>query len=289
MAMLKWTVLTWVEPSSHGSLPSRLQYVANSLLDELGGAATDLGEPVWLALYESPDGRPLRVEACHSRSGVTGWSAPPECSAVGLVGSATVTRATQSGNATRPSARIVLCCLLSRDGHLAWSTSPGSVLPQKPPGEGRLFDALHRCLGLSTPAAPAGIALLLDALWVTAVIDAAEMAHPVCLTWRQVAGLHPLRDPGATGTGLLTATWEEVRLAAAAGTWPRCPVTPDAAAWMDEGMFARSVLEALPSAQESYDSVSSRLTPSARRRLACWLGVRPGGSRNSAPSGPGSP
>lgn len=150
------------------------------------------------------------------------------------------------------------------------------------PREGRLLDCLKRCFALPTPPPPVGAGHLLSVLWLGAIIDEVHRAERR-LTWREVTRLHPAAQVmggcgRAGGHGLDLSdlirvsssawSWEALRVQAEAGRWAGELVPADLAAWMDEGMFARWVLNALPAPDELVARIRPRLAPSTARRLA---------------------
>jgi hypothetical protein len=110
------------------------------------------------------------------------------------------------------------------------------------------------------------------------------------MTWREVACLHPLAQACAsTGrpalpagsaqalAGVAGATWTWDFLRRHAGAWATDLVSPEIAAWMDDGMFCRSVLSELPDPEQLILRVRPLVTPSAARRLAHALRSLDGG------------
>ncbi|MGH9209385.1 MAG: hypothetical protein ACRD2C_01740 [Acidimicrobiales bacterium] len=132
--------------------------------------------------------------------------------------------------------------------------------------EGLIGDACRRALGVPTAPPPASTAELWLRLWLDRVVEAAVFSgRDDCkLGWNDVVALHPAATLGSGGRGgamagpaalddpyavaemtlALAERWDWARLRrdpevlAFAGP----PVTPDLAAWMDDGMFARVVL-----------------------------------------------
>jgi hypothetical protein len=240
---------------------------ARDLLATFGPSADHRGGPVWLVLFEASPGAVARLGVRDSPEGLAGWSAPAHCRAVGVVAGGRVVR-----GATGPR-DVQLCCLVSRDGTIGWHTAPPGAVPETPPEGGRIVDTLKRCLGLPTPHEPEGVEILLDLVWLMAVLDAAAGASRE-LGWDEVIHLYPA--PGRTSRVRLSAdglpgspwTWEDVRCATARGRWPDGPVSARLARWMDEGMFARSVLEATPDLGLLAAEARRVVGPEAGRRLA---------------------
>jgi hypothetical protein len=263
--------------------------VAELLLEGLGDRVAAAGHPTWVAVMEHPspgDGFGLRL--MDDPGGFLAWSAPPQCLAVGMVATGRAHVADAPIEARIPLSPglipgIRMSCLVTRRGEVTWRmTLPDGRSFDDAPQEGRLLDCLKRCFGLPTPPPPVGAGHLLSVFWLGAIIDEQRRAARP-LTWREVARLHPaaqmMSASGPAGVGspdlpdlirrsAAAWSWEALRLQAENGSWARELVSPDLAAWMDEGMFARWVLNALPAPEELVDRVRPRLAPSTARRLA---------------------
>lgn len=132
------------------------------------------------------------------------------------------------------------------------------------PVVGRVDDVCRRALGLATPPPTVAIGVLWATWWLERVLGA---AHDGCLaSWADAAALHPVTTVAATPiVGPLAAapdpvsfgaaadrlagewTWDDVRaLVATRAGEPDDAVAPEAAAWMDAGMFSRWMLQDEP-------------------------------------------
>ncbi|MGI8752893.1 MAG: hypothetical protein ACR2MN_11380 [Acidimicrobiales bacterium] len=156
---------------------------------------------------------------------------------------------------------------------------------------GRLFDALHRGLGLPTDPPPVSSAAIIGDLWLAAVVAEGErQSQP--LGWSEVTALHPatqaLMDHGHS---LSDAEVDAViRVAPRAWTWDRLQadtvsggglsdlVAPDIASWMDIGMFARWTLELLGDARTLWGRAASVLDHEVVVRLADTLDAAEAGA-----------
>jgi len=132
----------------------------------------------------------------------------------------------------------------------------GSTIDPEGPAGGVVIDALHRVLGLPCPGDPPPLTDLLATLWLQELLALASV-HPA-LTWGDAVSLHP--DPGTVGRVLPSAealasatldflgdvTWERLRLAAAGGRTMVPELSPHEAAWMDDTLFARWLVESFP-------------------------------------------
>ena len=139
-------------------------------------------------------------------------------------------------------AEVVVCALVDRSGQVVSEvrTDTGEVLASGPT-EGRVIDACRRALGLPTAPALSTPRVWATVLWVDAAL-AATLATDLgaAPTWPALAALDTCTGP------VRSLDWHTLRLACAAGALDVPGVAPDAAAWMDDGMFAREALSALP-------------------------------------------
>ncbi len=120
---------------------------------------------------------------------------------------------------------------------------------------GRLVDACVRCLGLATDPPPPTLLDVIRGLWLDRVMARAVGGGP-SPTWSEVVRLHPAwtrRDRVSSGALARmedclarSRTWSQVRAAVADGRLPMETIDPTDARWMDDGMFARTVLAELP-------------------------------------------
>jgi hypothetical protein len=242
--------------------------VAGELLSWFSLSAQAAGGPVWLALFETDDGSRVEVARDGSADGLAGWSAPPDCVAVSVVATGRVI-GPRSPAAPCPIPapftvqRLALCCVVARDGAVGWRTDAKGRVTDSAPDEGRVMDCLRRCMGLATPSHTDDPAILIDLIWLGLVIEEGRKRGSV-LRWSAVEHLRPtvggLRAPGSW-------TWESIRAATACGAWPDGPVPARLAAWMDDGMFARSVLDALPHRDTLLPVAEGYLSAADRWRL----------------------
>jgi hypothetical protein len=263
--------------------------LAELLLGALGDEVAAAGHPTWIGVRNDPlRDRDIGLWFVDDDEGLLGWRAPPECIAVGVLatGRAQVTETPVERPQPFPpgvTTGIRMCCLVTRSGEVAWRlTLPDGRSVEEAPQEGRLLDCLKRCFSLPTPPPPVGPGHLLSVLWLSAVLDEVRRADRR-LTWGAITHLHPwpgliggCRDGavpdsesphgGARAGGLLS--WEGLRLQAITERWWADLVSSELAAWMDEGMFARWVLGALPAPDELVARIRPLVAPSTARRLA---------------------
>ena len=120
---------------------------------------------------------------------------------------------------------------------------------------GLLLDLCRRTLGLPTAPAPP-ITQLWTAVWLDQLLEAAVQGAPPC-TWAEAASLHPAgREAGwpeptpdelceIAADLVARREWSDLRTGRAPTPHGRAP-GPVAAEWMDDGLYARAVLSALP-------------------------------------------
>jgi hypothetical protein len=263
--------------------------LAALLLEGLGDRVAAAGHPTWVGVMDDPSGEDaFALRLVEDPQGFLGWEAPLECTAVGVVatgrahvGDAPVERPVPLSPGLIPGIRM--CCLVTRTADVTWRmTMPDGRCFDDAPREGRLLDCLKRCFALPTPGPPVGAGHLLSVFWLGAIIDEVGRVDRQ-LTWREVARLHPAAqmtprsgwagaEPGDVSDLVRVAasvwSWEVLRQQAETGSWAKDLVSPELAGWMDEGMFARWILGALPAPDELVARVRPRLAPSTARRLA---------------------
>jgi hypothetical protein len=143
----------------------------------------------------------------------------------------------------------------------------GEDFKPMPDGEGMVLDALQRALGLPTAPPAAPITEWLALMLFIAVIGDHGVGRRV--GWSQLRPfLERYEHLGDIGT------WEALRRLVAKGHDLTAGVNAEAAAWMDAGMFARSVLAELPPYEVLLERARRAATPEAftqiRRLLRKW-------------------
>ena len=279
------------------------QALARILLDSLGDRVEAAGHPVWVRVI-APDGAvagdQFELALSGDPAGLLGWVAPPECRAAGLVATGTLRASRPAAGAARgavdvvsgptagpgplprPGARARMAFLLSREGGTGWAMKlPDGREIDKPPEGGRMVDCLRRCFALPTEPPPAGPGRVHATLWLASILAAIRGGIPY-LTWGEVVKHHPAAeildatgeraDPDALPTMMAVmaaaGTWEELRRRTCAEGAMSMLVSPDLAAWMDDGMFARWVLGELPGPDELMAAVRPHVSRSTARRLS---------------------
>lgn len=163
-------------------------------------------------------------------------------------------------------------------------------MPSGADGHGRLVDVCRRALGLPTAPAPKDSTGLWALLWLDALLARAARGDGV-VDLGEAARCHPAIELfAAHEPGLATAAatrlsrlgrilgearpWPDLRTAAVRGEWPVEGLSPEGAAWMDDGMFARWVTAGF-ALTDDYLAELDRLLPErvvtgVRGVLASW-------------------
>jgi hypothetical protein len=201
--------------------------------------------------------RDVPIDARCGSAGLFGITAPPGTIAVGmvtrgLVGRGVVGDGVDPGAPARAPASVAIA--VHRRGGVRVRLADPSGATEELDAElasGVLVDGLHRVLGLPTPGTPPPVLDLLHGWWSAALLD--RVAKEPC-SIADAADAHPAADRTTEQDPRALATAAR-NLAAAAG-WPRlrraaaCTGAAELAAqeadWMDDTMFARWMVEPLP-------------------------------------------
>jgi hypothetical protein len=240
-------------------------------------------QPHFLVMVtDDPDGEVVSLgtkplpEGSHPLEHLLGFVAPESWTAIGAV---------CFGVASPGPRRARVVTLVSRAGneHAVASLDDGTVIDQ--PGEGKVGDALRRCLGLPTAPPPCTTAELFGGQWLLAALTAGGGRRR--MTWPELASLHPCmmlaelqhgRRPApstlvAEARDLAEAlTWADLRRLTAAGSIAPARLSADIAAWMDDGMFARWVMADLPPTDRLLDDLGRTQLPNVMRRVRRTVG-----------------
>lgn len=208
------------------------------------------------------EGHPAQVLAC--------CTAPPEWFGIGVLSGG------WAHAPGEPKARVRMTSLVCRDGtELAGIRLEGKelqILEER--GVGLVQDTLRRVLELPTDPPDVSIAEWLAVCWLEIILKQTKRGKRAAkLTWRAAAALHPAIDVIGARPDELPAVGPR---AAAAMRWERFrrlqAAEGDAlAAWMDEGMFARSTVHAHPPLSDLVMRAGPRLTPDARAKVEATL------------------
>ncbi len=196
----------------------------------------------------------------HPADAMSGFTAPADWSAVGVVTAGSSTEWVEplrAGEHSAPRA-IRLTFLLGRSGASATLLTPiGAPDTERrtlcEPPIGVVADACRRVLGRPTAGPSEGPELWLSTRWLDRMLASAIGQPGAVSTWELAVRLHPLvregpPPPPSALTALLDRAaseydWERLRLLATQGGGESA-VTPEVAAWMDAGFFARHLLAA---------------------------------------------
>lgn len=274
------------------------------LLEDLDKASGPGCSPIWVHVYgHAGEGGVLATD--HVMERMWGWTAPPECWAVGVVADAWARPLVPDGRGglkmstcDRGRQRARTRCLVGRDGEVVSRIrlDDGRVIDDRP-DTGRTVEGLHRCLGLPTPPPDRPSSELVNLVWMAQILDAA--APPGRgrrkLSWAEVAALHPavraLSEDGhqvvpehadeVIAASSRAWTWSRLRHLTAAGGWLGELVPAELAEWMDDGMFCRWVLGDAVPIEDVVVAVRAALpVPVARQVQRCLDG--PGSGTSAA-------
>ncbi len=246
----------------------------------------------------------------HPLDHLLGFVAPAEWRAVGLVSYGWAAPLDGEPAATLPPSehpervRVRSVHLVGRDGAEAATTAfeDGRAIDQ--PSGGVVADSLRRAMGTPTPPPAEPVLELIAAIWLEHAI--AKVCDDVLigvvpgatgsrgrrrgrLTWAALAAQNPLLARARAGglrlgarrlpdIGLTFAsfvTWSDLRWESMTGARPwGIAVDPDLAAWMDDGMYARWLLDGRLPSEMLAAELAPFCSPDCRRRLdeclRCW-------------------
>ncbi len=221
-------------------------------------AGTSLGPPTF------------HVIDCPATTGpverLIGFDAPREWAAVSVL-----------AGGTTAAGFVMTAAAVTRSGHrVAIVNGPGCDPLCTDAPTGRLIDACVRSLGLPTDPPPPTTLDAVRGLWLDLIMERAVAGGP-SPTWTEIMRLHPAWIGGRRPqTGSLVRMeermtralgWSELRAAVRDGSWPMATIDPAAAAWMDDGMFARAVLAELPDRSTLRADLGDLLSPRLLARL----------------------
>ena len=259
--------------------PPSVRRVAHALdLDLLGSILTrveadlhtaDRPTPVALGvLGVDADGVDLEMRALDPDDPVTslyGTTCPPEWSAFGVVVPGRAHHLDRPGPPDGRVEPVRVGLLVSRSGEHTSLLRCGDEPPELAAGgvcRGRLPDVCRRGLGLATPPPEGWSGHLWSLMWVEALL-VESLTEPGSLRWVDAVRAHPavdhvLRlDPDIASelphrfvemVSIVSRRfgWDRLRQLACEGALAGFGLTPEAASWMDDGMFSRDVLGVFP-------------------------------------------
>lgn len=195
------------------------------------------------------------LDGAHPTDVLLGLTAPPHWHAVGIASSGWAHHVSERGDPGRRRHRVHVVSLLSRTGehaHRTTSDDPelaGRLGREAPVGE--QVDLLRRVLGLPTDPPPVDASAYWSIQWLAGLVSAdppvtdvagAMELHPALRLLR-----HGSRGDDADVEDVLAAFhrvlgWGRLRELASQGRYEATDLAPADAAWLDEGAFARFVL-----------------------------------------------
>lgn len=208
------------------------------------------------------DGFDLGVKALdglHPTDALLGMTAPADWHAVGIATHGWAYHVAERGDPARRRHRVHVVTLLSRSGehaHRTQSDDPDldEVLGDEAPS-GEQVDLLRRVLGLPTDPPPCDPSTYWSIEWLSALVGAEQRVE----TLSDAIALHPVTELLRRGTSIgdtdlvdvLTAfhrvlTWSRMRELATLDRFTVPELGPGDAAWLDDGAFARFVLNRCP-------------------------------------------
>jgi len=270
-----WRLAEDLDVALADALPGEavLLHLVAAGLDAPEGAPVDLG---WTPLADT-----------HPVEALLGLRAPDHWQGVGVICSGGVVPSTpaerRGHRRAGPDAAVRIVTLLDRAGRSASVLRAGGRprrLGEAPVGV--IGDGLRRALGLPTAPPPPSSAPLWVAWWLDRIVER-SLGRRAPATWAEVAGLHPACPFSLPGRGPRPVTlaraaaeladrwpWHRLRTDAAVAdlrarpapgerVGPAIPGRPGpvVAEWMDDGMFARWLLGAVPSLHDLFDTVRS--------------------------------
>jgi len=214
----------------------------------------------------------LPLEGRHPTELLLGTIAPPDWHAVGMATSGWAYHASDRGDPGRRRRRVHVVTLVSRTGEHAHRTlADDPALAQQLSGaglpEGEQVDLLRRALGLPTGPPPVDASAYWTIQWLTDLdahehvptVQAALDLHPAMRLLR-----HGVRGADVDAEDVIAAfhrvlTWPRLRTLAARDRFEVPELSAADAAWLDDGAFARFVLNRCPPLHLLRRGVAQRL------------------------------
>ena len=247
----------------HLATDASLHLLADHLTDALAGGEL---EPCLIHVAATgADGFDLGVkplDGLHPTDVLLGTTAPADWHAVGMATHGWAYHVAERGDPARRRHRVHVVTLLSRSGEHAHRTRAddeelGDALAGEPPS-GEQVDLLRRVLGMPTDPPPCSPSTYWSIEWLSALVGTDQPVE----TLADAVALHPVTHLLRRGTGItdadlvdvLTAfhrvlTWGRMRELASLDRFSVPDLAPEDAAWLDDGAFARFLLNRCPPLQ----------------------------------------
>lgn len=222
--------------------------------------------------------RPL--DGAHPTGLLLSTTAPDDWHAAGVVTSGWAYHRDPTSSSSRIRHRIHLATLVSRTGEIAHTVEglddvdldPPTLSGQPP--EGEQVDLLRRSLGLPTPPAPCDASVFWVIRWLGTIADQRPdrwtdvlEAHPAMALLENTSSLTRADTLELIGAFHRVCSWSRLRTLTSTGVLAVPELRADDASWLDEGSFARFVLNRSPSLQMARAEVASVLGPRLADRL----------------------
>ncbi len=279
---------TTVDPSA---VDASLHLLAPEVLHDIVGGTL---APCLVHVAARPDGIDLGVrplEGAHPGDLLLGFTAPEDWHALGVATSGWAYDLADRATGAPARGRVHLVTIVSRSGEVVHRTHAvddrwlAESLGDDTDVGGEQVDLLRRALDLPTADAPCGTDVFFAIEWLAAVLGDGPGAVG---TWEQIADLHPARrmlragnDDVARDHGLVVAAtgfaracpWSRLRRLVARGTYRVPDLDPTGAGWLDDGAFARFVLNRCPPLPLLRARVSTGLPSALAERVEATLGA----------------
>lgn len=244
----------------HLATDASLHLLADHLTDAL--AAGDIEPCLLHVAAPGVDGFDLRVaplDGRHPTDALLGQHAPDDWHAVGIATHGWAYHVAERGDPGRRRHRVHVVTLLSRSGEHAHRTRAddpdlGALLGGEPPS-GEQVDLLRRVLGLPTDPPPCGSSTYWSIEWLSALIAAdvpirtladAIVLHPVTALIRRGTSIGDVDLLDVLTAFHRVVSWNRMRELAILDRFSVPDLEPQDAAWLDDGSFARFVLNRCP-------------------------------------------
>lgn len=216
----------------------------DDLADSVSRALADNGDGVLVHVSCSDTGVDVGFLPLEGRAPadlLVGTVAPPHWA---VLGTAVPGRAWSLDRPGEGATRVEAVVLVARDGRVVSRVRQGDRVLTEPPGSGVTLDCLQRAFGLPTAPPEVPPTHLLASMWLQHVVRGGGVGELQPVDW----------------------DWGELRQIAVKGGWPERGVTPEDAAWFDDGAFARWVLSSVPPVPFLVAQAKRVLRPSDARR-----------------------
>lgn len=244
----------------HLATDASLHLLADHLTEAL--AAGDIEPSLLHVAAPDADGFDLGLaplDGRHPTDALLGQTAPEHWHAVGLATHGWAYHVAERGNPDRRRHRVHVVTLLTRSGEHVHRTHAededlrDALASELPSGE--QVDLLRRVLGLPTEPPPCDAATYWSIEWLSALVGTetppttlaeAVLLHPVATLIRRGASIGDADLLDVITAFHRVMSWGRMRELASADRFSVPELAADDAAWLDDGSFARFVLNRCP-------------------------------------------